>query len=108
MAEHKSLYFGNTLGQLLIECNTHGTTMHKVLCPHLTLQSWGYYATKAWSFGLKPGHYCCYDILVEGTGAIQTSDTTTFDHHSISLPHVSNANPILKANKHLQNVIDHD
>ena len=83
-----------------------GTKCYVHIKPHKH-DSWGYHATPAWYHGPKLDQYWCYEVLVQKTGAVHTSDTVTFDYHAISLPPISNLDQILKAAKHLRHVINH-
>ena len=58
--------------------------------------SWEYHTTNAYYPNPKLDHYQCYELLVQVTGAICTSDTIIFNHQNISLPLVSNANQIIR------------
>ena len=84
-----------SIAPLCTKCYVH-------IKPH-NCKSWGYHTTLACYLGPKLDNYWCYDVLVQETGAVNKSDTITFNQHAISLHPLSNADQILMAKKHVIN-----
>jgi hypothetical protein len=68
-------------------------------------QTWGYHAIRAWYFAPALNHYRCIKAVTEA-GAIRTSDTFKFLHHSLPAPIISNTDRIVKATQHLVRTIE--
>jgi hypothetical protein len=68
-------------------------------------QTWGYHAIKAWYFAPALNHYRCVKVVTD-TGAVRTTDTFTFLHHTIPVPTVTAADRIIHATKHLKQAIE--
>jgi hypothetical protein len=68
-------------------------------------QTWGYHAIKAWYFAPALNHYRCVKVVTD-TGAVRTTDTFTFLHHTIPVPTITAADRIVNATKHLKQAIE--
>eukprot|EP00804_Cyclotella_cryptica_P023499 CCRYP_012116-RA/>CCRYP_012116-RA protein AED:0.38 eAED:0.40 QI:0/0/0/1/0/0/3/0/266 len=68
-------------------------------------QTWGYRAIKAWYFAPALNHYRCVRVVTD-TGAVRTTNTFTFLHHTIQVPTITAADRIIRATKHLKQAID--
>jgi hypothetical protein len=68
-------------------------------------QTWGYHAIKAWYFAPALNHYRCVKVVTD-TGAVRTTDTFTFLHHTIPVPTITAADRIVHATKHLKQAIE--
>jgi len=67
--------------------------------------TWGYHAIKVWYFAPALNHYRCVRVVTD-TGAVRTTDTFTFLHHTIPIPTITTADCIIRATKHLKQAID--
>ncbi|EED89749.1 predicted protein [Thalassiosira pseudonana CCMP1335] len=67
--------------------------------------TWGYHSMKAWYFAPALKHYRCIKVVTDA-GAVRTTDTFKFLHHTLPVPKVSSTNRIVKATKHLRQAID--
>eukprot|EP00804_Cyclotella_cryptica_P005907 CCRYP_000169-RA/>CCRYP_000169-RA protein AED:0.37 eAED:0.37 QI:0/0/0/1/0/0/3/0/377 len=67
--------------------------------------TWGYHAIKAWYFAPALSHYRCVRVITN-TGAVQTTDTFTFLHHTIPVPTITATDCIIHATQNLQQAID--
>jgi hypothetical protein len=67
--------------------------------------TWGYHAIKAWYFAPALNHYRWIRVVTD-TGAVHTTDTFTFLHHTIQAPTITAADRIIRATKHLKQAID--
>ena len=68
-------------------------------------QTWGYHAIKAWYFAPALNHYRCVKVVTD-TGAVRTTDTFTFLHHTIPVPTITATDRIVNATKHLKQAIE--
>eukprot|EP00804_Cyclotella_cryptica_P020406 CCRYP_012624-RA/>CCRYP_012624-RA protein AED:0.67 eAED:0.42 QI:0/0/0/0.75/0/0/4/0/921 len=68
-------------------------------------QTWGYHAIKAWYFAPALNHFRCVRV-VTNTGAMQTTNTFTFLHHTIPVPTITAADRIIRATKHLKQAVE--
>ena len=67
--------------------------------------TWGYHSMKAWYFAPALKHYRCIKVVTDA-GAVRTTDTFKFLHHTLPVPKVSSTDRIVKATKHLRQAID--
>eukprot|EP00970_Alexandrium_tamarense_P007123 scaffold1237_cov194-Alexandrium_tamarense.AAC.1 len=67
--------------------------------------TWGYHSMKAWYFAPALKHYRCIKVVTDA-GAVRTTDTFKFLHHTLPVPTVSSTDRIVKATKHLRQAID--
>jgi hypothetical protein len=67
--------------------------------------TWGYHSMKAWYFAPALKHYRCIKVVTDA-GAVRTTDTFKFLHHTLPVPKVSSTDRIVKATKHLRQAIN--
>ena len=62
--------------------------------------SWGYHFLEAWYVPPSLTHYCCFEVIMAGTGGQWWPDIVCLENHAITIPNMTNVNWIIKADKH--------
>ena len=71
---------------------------------HVRWHTWSYHSVKVWYFALSLKHYCVIKTTNKA-GAVCTTDTWKYNHHSKKNPTITPVDRIIKAIKKLATTI---
>ena len=71
----------------------------------LRRKTWNFRASDGWHVAPALKHHRVWQVVNKDTGAVRYTNTIKFKHHILTTPSMSAADRIVKATKHLQDVI---